>query len=150
MYSRRRMLGSLCAIAALSAGSAGAGQTAAGKWKVIDDQSGQPTAVIEITEREGLLEGRIARLIPGPGEDPDPRCTRCPGERKGQRIAGMTILWGLARQGDEYAGGEILDPDDGAVYRCRIRPSADGERLEVRGYLGATLFGRSQTWIRER
>jgi uncharacterized protein (DUF2147 family) len=61
----------------------------------------------------------------------------------------MTILWGLKKQGDEYQGGEILDPENGKIYRARMRLVDDGKKLDVRGFIGFSLFGRSQIWLRE-
>ena len=125
-----------------------AGPAISGSWKVIDDHSGLATAIVDISEHNGQVEGRIARLIPAPGDEPDPRCDLCSGERKGQRITGMLILWGISRQGTEFGDGKILDPEEGTVYRCRIHLSGDGRQLEVRGYVGLPLLGRSQTWLR--
>jgi len=62
----------------------------------------------------------------------------------------MTILWNLRRQGDTWEGGEILDPENGSVYRCKLHPVSDGSKLEVRGFIGISLLGRTQTWMRAR
>lgn len=117
-----------------------------GLWQTVDDNDGQPAAIVRIQERNGLLEGAVVRILPRKGADPEALCENCDGARKNQPIQGMTILWGLKRDGQEFAGGEILDPDNGSIYRCRMRLT--GDRLEVRGYLGISLFGRSQTWTR--
>jgi uncharacterized protein (DUF2147 family) len=61
----------------------------------------------------------------------------------------MTILWGLTKQGDEYQGGEILDPENGEVYHSRMKLVDSGKKLDVRGFIGFSSFGRSQIWIRE-
>ncbi len=50
---------------------------------------------------------------------------------------------------NEYSGGDILDPDTGQIYRCRITVDSDGRRLTVRGYVGIALLGRSQVWFRQ-
>ena len=50
--------------------------------------------------------------------------------------------------GSAFTGGDILDPDSGSVYRCKMHLEQDGTRLSVRGYIGFALLGRSQTWQR--
>ena len=57
----------------------------------------------------------------------------------------MTILWGLKKDGDQFSGGEILDPKNGKIYRAKMKLVDDGAKLEVRGFIGISLFGRSQT-----
>lgn len=121
-----------------------------GMWKSIDDETGKPKAMIRITENHGQLEGRIEKLFRGPSEEQNPKCDKCDGARKDQPMIGMTILSGLKKDGDEYKGGEILDPANGKVYRSKAKLKEDGKKLEVRGYIGAPMFGRSQTWVREQ
>jgi uncharacterized protein (DUF2147 family) len=60
----------------------------------------------------------------------------------------MTILWGLKKQGDEYQGGAILDPESGNVYRAKVKLDGEGGKLNVRGFIGVALLGRTQTWVR--
>jgi uncharacterized protein (DUF2147 family) len=122
--------------------------TPLGTWTTIDDVSHRPRSLVEISETDGVLSGRIVRLFQAPGEDPDPRCVDCQGERHGQPVLGMTILWNLHHHGDSWDGGEILDPESGSIYRVTLHPEAGGERLEVRGYIGFSLFGRTQIWQR--
>lgn len=119
-----------------------------GTWTTIDDVSHKPRALVEISEHDGVLSGQIVRLFREPGEDPDPRCEDCTGARHDQRVLGMTILWNLRRHGDTWDGGEILDPEDGSIYRCKLHPAGDGSKLEVRGFIGISLLGRTQTWVR--
>lgn len=142
------------AVFALAAGSlctavlADATTSPAGTWRSIDDASGKPKALIEIRERDGTLEGRIVELFREPGEEPDPVCAQCTDERKDQPIVGMTILSGLRASGGQWSDGSILDPANGKVYRARARLADDGRTLEVRGYLGVAMFGRTQVWQR--
>ena len=93
--------------------------------------------------------GKVEKIFLKPGEDPDPKCEKCEGERYNQPIIGMTILWGLTKQGDEYEGGEILDPENCKVYRANMTLEDGGARLHVRGFIGFSLFGRTQIWFRE-
>lgn len=120
-----------------------------GLWKNIDDNSGKPKALIRITESNGELQGSIERLFREKGEDPNPKCTKCGGARKDQPILGMTILFGMKRDGDEYNGGQIIDPDNGKTYRSKLTLIDGGKKLNVRGYIGMPMLGRTQTWLRE-
>jgi uncharacterized protein (DUF2147 family) len=121
----------------------------AGLWKIIDDASGKPTALIRIKETQGELQGKIEKLFRTPEEDQNPKCSLCQGARKDQPIVGMTILAGLRKHGDEYSGGEILDPKDGKFYKSKLSVHEGGRKLEVRGYVGVPMFGRSQIWLRQ-
>jgi len=120
-----------------------------GLWKTIDDNSGQPRGLVRIREINGRFEGRIEKIFPKPGDDPAPKCDKCDGTRHNQPVLGMTILSGVTKQGDEYQGGEILDPETGKIYRVKMKLAEGGMKLEVRGFIGVSLFGRSQIWLRE-
>jgi uncharacterized protein (DUF2147 family) len=124
--------------------------TPIGLWKTIDDNTGQTKGLIRISERSGRFEGKIEKIFPKPGDDPTPRCDKCDGSRQNQPVLGMTILWNLTRQDGEYQGGEILDPENGKIYRAKMKLIDGGKKLEVRGFLGIALFGRSQIWLREK
>ncbi|HEY1044173.1 MAG TPA: DUF2147 domain-containing protein [Telluria sp.] len=119
-----------------------------GLWQSIDDISGKPRALIRISEHKGVLEGRIEKLYRAPGQDQDPVCDSCEGARHNQPVIGMVFMSGLKKDGDEYNGGEILDPDNGKVYRSKLALRDGGRQLSVRGYIGVPLLGRSQTWVR--
>ncbi len=122
--------------------------TPVGRWTTIDDDTHRPKAIVRIWEEDGALQGRIEKLFRQPGEDPDPVCDKCTDSRKGQRVVGMVILRGLTRDGDEWSGGRILDPENGKEYRCYIEVMDGGRRLKVRGYIGFSLLGRTQYWER--
>jgi uncharacterized protein (DUF2147 family) len=121
----------------------------AGLWKTIDDQTGKPKSLVRITESQGEYQGRIEKLFRPAGEEQNPTCDKCEGANKDQPILGMTIITGMKPEGDEYGGGRILDPASGKVYKSTMRLLDDGKKLNVRGYVGVPLFGRTQTWIRE-
>jgi uncharacterized protein (DUF2147 family) len=127
----------------------GADPSPVGLWKTIDDSSGQPKGLVRIREVNGQFEGKIEKIFPKPGDDPAPKCDKCDGARRNQPVLGMTFLWGLMKQGDEYQGGEILDPENGKIYRAKMKLADSGKKLEVRGFIGVSLFGRSQVWLRE-
>jgi len=121
-----------------------------GLWKNIDDVSGKPKALIRITEVNGSLQGQIEKLFRAPTEDQNPKCEKCEGARHDQPVIGLVIMTGLKKDGDEYNGGEILDPDNGKVYRSKIHLTDGGKKLSVRGYIGVPMLGRSQVWVREQ
>ena len=120
-----------------------------GYWQTIDDQSGKVRSVVHITEVSGELQGKIEKLFRAPGEDPNPKCDKCTDQRKDQPVIGMVFLNGLKKDGNEYGGGQILDPDNGKVYKSKIEVTEGGKKLKVRGYIGAPMFGRSQVWVRQ-
>ncbi len=125
-----------------------ANHTPAGLWKSIDDNSGKPRSLIRITEQNGEYSAVIEKGLL-PTDTGDAVCDKCTDSRKGKRIIGMTIVEGIKLKGDNYEGGEILDPENGKTYRCLMKLDESGNKLEVRGYIGISLFGRSQIWTRE-
>lgn len=121
-----------------------------GLWKTIDDSTGKPRSLVRITESNGVVSGKIEKLIREPSEDQNPVCDKCEGDLKGKPVLGMTILNGLQKDGDSYSGGTVLDPHNGKTYKAKLTVKDEGKKLEMRGYIGAPLFGRTQTWIREQ
>lgn len=120
-----------------------------GRWRSIDDATGKPKAVIEVSEAgNGTLSAKIVQLI-DTSDGPNPLCDECSGARHNKPILGMTIAWGLKLQGKAWGGGRILDPENGKEYSVKMTPIAGGRKLEVRGFLGVALLGRTQTWLRE-
>jgi len=120
--------------------------TPVGLWQTISDVDGKPKALIRIREVQGELTGVIEQVI-NP-EKRDALCDLCPGERHNQPIVGLTILTGARREGERFTGGRILDPDSVNLYSCILTVIDGGKRLQVRGFLGFSLFGRTQTWDR--
>jgi uncharacterized protein (DUF2147 family) len=119
-----------------------------GTWRTIDDETHKPRALVRIERQDDALSGRIVQLFRDPGEDPAPLCAPCAGERHNQPVLGMTILWNFHRQGDIWTDGEVLDPEEGKIYRANLRLRDEGTRLDVHGYIGVPLLGRSQVWER--
>jgi uncharacterized protein (DUF2147 family) len=120
-----------------------------GLWKNIDDVSGKSRALIRISEANGTLRGTVEKVFPAPTENQNPTCAECEGALKNAPIVGLEILSGLKKEGDEYTGGQILDPENGKVYSSNLHLIDGGKKLSVRGYIGISLLGRSQTWIRQ-
>lgn len=121
--------------------------TAAGLWAQVEE-NGKVGGWFLIVERNGVYEGTIVKMFFDPGEDTNPICTKCTGEDKNQPSMGLTIIKGMKRKGMDYQDGTILDPRDGSIYHALMKVSPDGQSLTVRGYLGISLLGRSQTWKR--
>lgn len=120
------------------------GQSVIGTWKNIDDKDGKEKSLIEVYEENGKLYGKVVKLLPGASIS---TCEKCKGDRKNQPIEGMVIMWDLEKDGKQYSDGEIIDPASGKIYSCFIE-LAEANKLEVRGYMGFSLLGRSQYWIR--
>lgn len=121
--------------------------TPVGTWTTIDDKSHQPRSVIQIWESYGKLYGKIVKTFPKPGDTGI--CKKCPGAFKDKPIKGLTIMWQLKSDGaNKWSGGEILDPESGNIYKVKLKMSPDGKTLDVRGYIGFSLFGRTQVWHR--
>ncbi len=128
----------------LSAGfsaMASAAEDVTGLWQTIDDETGQPKSIVEITEVDGSLQGKVVKLLLKPN---DTLCEACEGDLHQQPVVGMTIMSGLSKDGDEYNDGEIIDPENGKSYRCKLWLE-DGQ-LKVRGYIG--FLYRTQSWQR--
>jgi len=146
-----RMFKKTLAFAALATASlfANAQATPVGLWKTIDDESGKEKSLVRIQEANGQLTGTIEKFL-DPATKPDVKCEQCSDERKGKPILGMQILRGLKATSDKarWEGGEILDPNKGKIYKSRITLIEGGKKLEMRGYIGAPLLGRTQVWIR--
>ena len=118
-----------------------------GSWKTFDDETNQPAAIVLISEKNGLFSGVVTKLL-----DPNAllKCEKCTDARKGKPVVGMEILTGLRKTSETYSGGKILDPDDGEIYRATIHLTDQGNKLDLRAYIGIPLLGRTQTWTRER
>ena len=138
----------LCLTLALTGLSAWAQASPVGLWRTIDDETKQEKSLVRISETGGVLQGRVEKIA-DPSKQ-DSVCELCEGALKNQRVVGMAILEGVKRSGqsDVWDGGTILDPNNGKVYKVKLTPKEGGKRLEVRGYIGVPLLGRTQVWIR--
>lgn len=127
--------------------AASAADPAEGRWKTIDDETGQAKSIVEISQAaDGTLTGRIVELL-NPSR-PNPTCDKCKDDRRGKPITGMEIIRGMKPEGGgEYAGGTILKPDEGKVYRSKMALIDGGSRLQVSGCVA--FICKSQVWIRQ-
>jgi len=117
-----------------------------GKWKTIDDVTGKAKGIIEIYEDNGKVFGRIIDII-DTRVPKDSRCFKCTGKRKNKPFIGMVFIENLKKHENEYSGGRVLDPNNGKEYRCYISLE-ETDKLKIRGYVGFSLFGRTQYWYR--
>ena len=113
-----------------------------GKWKTIDDESGKAKSIVEVWKKaDGKYYGKISQLLIKPEHA---NCIECKDDRKNKPLVGMEIIRGLKKDGAEFTGGSITDPKNGKSYKCTI--TRDGDKLNVRGYMGISIIGRTQTW----
>jgi uncharacterized protein (DUF2147 family) len=123
----------------------------AGLWKTIDDKTGQPRSVVRIEAQGQEWAGFIHQRL-DPKAVADAVCSACSDDRKNQPIQGLNIIRGLkanAKEPGTWDGGTILDPESGSDYRLRVKLIEGGQKLELRGYVGTPLLGRTQIWLRQ-
>jgi uncharacterized protein (DUF2147 family) len=121
-----------------------------GLWHQIDDKTGNVNSLVKIETTANEARATIIQgySLPGQRRPDDERCSRCPGSFRDRPLIGLTFMWGLKGGNREWSDGEILDPVEGKIYRAKAVLSEDEKELTVRGYLGVSLFGRSQIWRR--
>lgn len=121
-------------------------------WRTVDDKTGYVRAYIQIEkQKDDTYAGKIIKDFPAPGEVPLTQCHNCPAPFTNKPIIGLTILQKMKvdpKDPNNYIGGEVLDPRGGKIYHGKARLNASGNRLTLRGYIGISMIGRSQTWIR--
>ena len=120
-------------------------QSIFGKWKTIDDKTGNAKSIVEIYNVDGKAYAKVLQLLEKGKENE--LCDNCKGVKKDKPIKGMQIINGLSKDNDEWDGGKILDPKTGKEYKCYITLE-EPNKLKVRGYIGFSLLGRTQYWYR--
>lgn len=116
-----------------------------GKWQTIDDETKKPKGVVEIVSSGGVFQGRVIELYEGSLN----QCGGCTGAQKNAPIIGMTVVSGLKETGEgQYEGGKVFDPKSGKTYSAKAKITNGGKSLELRGFVGVSLLGRTQTWKR--
>jgi len=132
-----------------SALSAMAQMSPVGLWKTISDKDGSVTSEVRITDTAGVLAGKIEKTYRADAK-PGAKCIECKDDRKDQPIIGLELMRGLKKTDgkDVWEGGTIVDPDSGTIYKAKVTPIDGGKKLEMRGFVGFALLGRTQTWIR--
>ena len=121
-----------------------------GLWQSIDDKTGAPKGIVKISkDSNGTYVGTITKVTPRIGYKPKEFCVNCPAPYTNKPIIGLNVINGLKhKNGDNYEGGKILDPNSGKIYSLKAKLSSNGKKLVLRGYIGIAALGRSQTWIR--
>lgn len=130
----------------LSGSLAFAQGTVEGLWKTIDDETGEAKSHVRIEARDNMFYGTVEEVL-----NPEKKssvCDKCPGDRLGVPVEGLEIIRNMKAKGDGWAGGTILDPKKGKVYKAKMSLSDSADELTVRGFVGFSLLGRSQTWHR--
>ncbi|MEN9981806.1 MAG: hypothetical protein RL542_1593 [Bacteroidota bacterium] len=120
-------------------------QSIVGKWKTIDDETGEAKSIVELFLKSGKMYAKVVEVLDVANKNS--LCQKCSGEDKNKPILGLTIIKGLSKEGAEYTSGEILDPKNGKLYKCAISLESK-DKLKVRGYIGFSLLGRTQYWHR--
>lgn len=127
----------------------GANTSFEGYWKTIDDSTEELKSIVKVWKENGELKGQIIKIFPKPGEDPDPVCDKCKGEKKDKKVIGMIFMWQFVKDEDRWVDGKILDPENGKVYHCSLELADGGKKLKVFGYIKIIFkIGRTQTWLR--
>ena len=136
----------LIMLALCGAAAAQGAASPVGLWRTVDDKTGRETGTVRVFESGGAMYGRIEHI-----NDPARAklaCVSCSDDRKGKPLVGLDIMRGLKRDGDVWDGGTVLDPETGSIYKASMRLDDGGRKLVLRGYIGISLLGRSQTWLR--
>ncbi len=123
--------------------------TPAGRWKTFDDATGKAKSIVLLWEDGGRIYGKIEKVLNPSPDNPKQQCIHCVGALNGKPLVGLQILSGLKKDGEQWSGGKILDPDNGKFYKCFIAVQEGGKTLKVRGFIGISLLGRTQYWLRE-
>ncbi|MFZ1940615.1 MAG: DUF2147 domain-containing protein [Terracidiphilus sp.] len=139
-------LAPLCERAQTTAAAKAPASSPVGKWETFDDASGKMKSIVAIREKNGSLDGTIVTLFNPPV--PQPTCYLCRGAKKDLPLVGLQVLWGFHADGDEWSGGQVLDPETGKIYRASLALEDGGRRLRLHGYIGIPLLGRTQYWVK--
>ena len=124
------------------------GGSPVGLWRTVDDRTGRERSLVRIIDSgDGVLVGRVEKVLEA--VPPNAICEKCDDDRRNQPVIGLEIIRGLKPRGGVWADGRILNPEDGKIYHLKATPLDGGQKLEMRGYIGLPLFGRTQVWIRE-
>ncbi|MFW2077587.1 DUF2147 domain-containing protein [Acinetobacter sp. ULE_I010] len=121
-----------------------------GTWRYMDDKTGEAKGLVKIEKQNnGTFAGTALKATPRPGYTAKEFCTNCPAPYTNKPIIGLQVISGLKTTDQvNYTDGKILDPVSGKLYSLKGRMSPNGKKLFLRGYLGISAVGRSQTWLR--
>lgn len=146
IMKKAALLSSFVAVVFIAAAALMASDSPIGTWKTIDDETKKEKSIVKIWEKDGVIYATIMKLLQEPDGGKGKLCTKCKGQFKDKPTVGMTFLWGLKKEkdGKTYSGGIIMDPNNGKEYSCKLW--REGNKLQVRGFLGFSFVGRTQVW----
>lgn len=121
------------------------GQSIIGQWETFDDETKEKKSVIEIYKKNNLY---FAKIVESFVSEKNAICETCSGKSKNNPIIGLIIIENLKKDGTEFNSGTIMDPENGKIYKCYLE-LVNTHKLKVRGYLGFSLFGRTQYWLKK-
>ncbi len=150
MILTKKNLAVACLLAGAAFGAAAQASSPVGVWKTVDDATKKEKSLVRIVEANGVYIGQVEKLL-DPDSPKDAVCKDCSDDRKDKPILGMTIIRNMKQSADDKAvfeGGDILDPNNGKVYKSKLKLVDNGAKLDVRGYIGLPMLGRTQTWTR--
>ena len=123
-----------------------------GLWKTVDDHTHKERSLVRIREDKGIVTGHIEQIL-DPSIPIDAKCQSCTGVLHGKPLVGLVILSGLAASATDnkvWEGGQVLDPNNGKTFKVRLTLAAQGQELQVRGFVGSPMMGRTQVWVRAK
>jgi uncharacterized protein (DUF2147 family) len=125
-------------------------QNIEGVWRYMDDKTGEAKGLVKIEQQvDGTYAGKVLKATPRQGYTPKEFCTHCPAPYTNQPIIGMQVISNLKSVDQvNYTDGKILDPVSGKIYKLKGKLNVSGKKLFLRGYMGVSAVGRSQTWLR--
>lgn len=125
------------------AAAASAADPVDGRWRTLDDETGKPMSIVEVSTAGGTLNAKVVETL----NEPDAKCTQCSGADKNKPVVGMRVLWDLKQQDGVWGGGSGFKPSTGDSFKAKsVKPSADGRTLEVTGC--KLMFCRTAKWER--
>jgi len=149
ILTRKKLVVALL-LAGSAFGAAAQVTSPAGLWRTIDDNTKKDKSLVRIVEANGVYTGKVEKIV-DPDSPKDATCKECSDERKDKPVVGMTIIRNVKASADDknvFEGGDILDPNNGKVYRVKLKLIDNGGKLDVRGYIGTPMLGRTQIWVR--
>jgi uncharacterized protein (DUF2147 family) len=117
---------------------------AVGHWQIVNSD-GTPGGKADTYLANGKLFGRVTEVRPG--RNSRDVCDKCSGEYKNKLILGMVIMRNFHPDGDDWVDGTVVDPENGKEYKGKIW-AVGQDKLGMRGFIGISLFGRTETWVR--
>ena len=150
MILTKKNLAVACLLAGAALSAAAQATSPAGLWRTVDDSTKKDKSLVRIVETSGVYTGKVEKIV-DPDSPKDAVCKDCSDERKDKPVVGMTIIRNVKASADDknvFEGGDILDPNNGKVYRVKLKLIDNGSKLDVRGYIGTPMLGRTQTWVR--